>query len=189
MITFYLHWGNTRTLSNKNTAYFKDVCEGRSKKIKILCVYFAREHHEWEKLFQLDTSYFTLSNPEKNISFVVAKNNRQSFLAQIQSSDIIFIKWGNTQWLIDCFQDIPDLKKYLDGKIIAWSSAWALVFSKYFYENDKDTYLEWLSWFPVKMICHYDEKNIEALEILKNFKIKNMEIWKIPEQEYIIKKL
>ena len=123
MITFYLHGGNTRTLSNLNTLFFQNIFETFQKKSKVLCVYFARENTEWEELFKRDTNFIKLSNPEKDIRFTLAEKDTTIFLEQIQDADIIFIKGGHTLWLVDYFSQKINLKKLFEGKIIAGSSA------------------------------------------------------------------
>lgn len=56
-----------------------------------------------------------------------------AFVEQIKQADVIYLKGGNTNWLHDRLAEIPDLINLLSGKIVAGSSAGALVLSKYYY--------------------------------------------------------
>lgn len=115
----------------------------------------------------------------------MASENIRDFSNQLKSADVVFLKGGITLSLYKILKKVPNLEKSFSGKIIAGSSAGALVLAKYYYDGDYDTYNEGLGILPIKMICHWGEQRHSKLEDLKKFGEK-LEIYAIPEEKFVI---
>lgn len=186
MTKYILHGGHAGRQSPDNKKFFLEMVNGSSEKINVLVVLFAREKEIWNEKFEEDKRNFSSASPQKVFSFVLATDKTSTFIEQIKHADVIYLKGGNTHWLQDRLAKIPDLKNLLSGKVIAGSSAGALVLSKYYYENDNDTYNEGLGILPIKTFCHYAEEKSDKLAGLKEFGENIETIYTIPEEKFFI---
>ena len=186
MIRFFLHGWYIWVQSEGNKKFFRELLEVCNKKErKILIVPFARAESRWEeKRKEVEERFFEVCW-KKRIRIELASNTIAKLKEQILEHDIIFIWWWETIKLQKILEKIGNLKEILEGKMVAWSSAGALVFSKFYYENDTDSYHEWLSLLLVGMICHWKSQKKELAYIKKYWWVK--EILCIPEWEFIIR--
>lgn len=189
MITFFLHGWNTKKLSELNLQFFHDCVESSpSVGIKILCVYFSRKERDISKLFEEDISQFLRANLDKKLTFEIAKTDEKEFIQQVKEAHIVYIKWWNTLKLKNTLENFSHLKKVFDEKIIAGSSAWALVWASYFYENDTHNAHKWLWWFDEKIFCHFSTEKNQEVQKLRDF-WESRDIITIEEEKYILKYL
>lgn len=190
MTKYYLHGGNSSVNSEDNKQFFQQLVQGFEKTVNFLCVYFAKDREinknwNWDNLFDEDIKQISLFCPITNFDFILASENIEKFSDQVKNADIIFFKGGITPSLLKKLKEISDIEILFQNKIIAGSSAWALVFSQYYYDGDHDTYNEGLGILPIKMICHWGEKRYSKMEDLKKFG-ENLEIYTLPEEKFIV---
>lgn len=185
MIRYVLHGGATRRQTKDNARFFFEVTQGLPESATILCVYFARNRVDWAQLFEQDKINFSSAVPDKNLRFELAQEETNVFVEQIKKTNVIFIPGGSTPILQSHLKHINDLKNLLQNKVVAGSSAGALVFAEYYYENDDDTYNQGLGLLPYKIICHYSEAISGKREQLRKYG-KNLEILNIPEEKFLI---
>ena len=186
MTKYILHGGQAGRQSPDNKKFFLEMVNGLSDKVNVLCVLFAREKDVWNEKFEEDKRNFSSASPQKVFRFVLANDKTSAFTEQIKQADVIYLKGGNTHWLQDHLAEVPDLKNLLTGKVVAGSSAGALVLSKYYYENDDDTYNKGLGILPIKTFCHYEEEKSDKLTKLKEFGENIETIYTIPEEKFFI---
>lgn len=189
MTQYFLHgWYRTKK-SEKNKIFFSELLQNFSKeeKTNVLIILFAREKEVWEKKFEQIKNSFLSASPKKDFHFEQANEENKLFIKQIKKSQILFITGGNSHILQNYLEKIPALKKLLRDKIIVWSSAGWLVFSRYYYENDDNTYNKWLGFIDAKLLCHYDKNtNEEAKKKLEKFWEKDIVVYALKEQEFIV---
>ena len=186
MTKYILHGGAAGRQSPDNKKFFLEIVNGLSDKVSLLCVLFAREKDNWDKSFEEVKTYFSSASQQKVFSFVLANDKTSALVEQIKQADVIYLRGGNTHWLQEHLAKIPDLINLLNGKVVAGSSAGALVLSEYYYENDDDTYNKGLGILPIKTFCHYAEEKSDKLKKLKEFGENIETIYTIPEEKFFI---
>ena len=187
MTKYYLHGWYIWVISPGNTRFFTSIIEEVQKNdISLLLVLYAREASRWEAKARETEERFLRVSRDKNLSCTIASDDIETFKNQIQTSDIIFFHGGDTQKLQKKLEWIEALEKLLDGKIVAGSSAGALIFSEYYYENDNDRYHKGLGFFPLKMICHWNGQQSQMEHLCQLGDI-NSPILTIAEWEFIVR--
>jgi len=190
MTKYYLHGGKASFNSEDNKKFFQQLVAGFTETVNFLCVYFARDREintdwDWDSMLDQDITQISSFCPEMNFNFLLATENIEQFSDQIKTSDILFFKGGITPSLLKKLKEVPNIEHLFQNKIIAGSSAGALVFSKYYYDWDYDTYNEGLGILPIKMICHWGEERYSKLEDLKKLG-ESLEVYTIPEEKFFI---
>lgn len=175
-----------------NNNYYKEIINSAAGPVKILLVYFAAAKERWEELEKQHRSRFAAQAGGKEIEFQVASEKADEFIKQIKWCDAMFIRGGLTPVLQAQLEKVSNFKELIKDKVVAGSSAGALVFTKYYYEQDYDKIFEGLGILPVKMITHYlstgeyaATSGKDKLEKLKAYK-ENLPIYAIPETEFVI---
>jgi len=190
MTKYILHAGNTGRKTDDNKNFFYEITRGLSDPVKVLCVYYAKEDKsKWQELFENDQENFSSASPQKVLIFEMANDKTIAFVEQIKSADVIYMRGGNsTHILQEYLEKVDDLEKLWSGKVVAGSSAGAIVLSEYYYENDDEVrpYNKGLGILPIKTFCHYTEEQSDKLTKLKEYG-ENMEtIYTIPEEKFFI---
>ena len=184
MTKYILHGGATRQPSIHNDNYFKEILKDTDSP-KILMVYFASAKEKWDELFNDDQNHFLEFAGDKKLNFVLAKDDIEILKKQIKDADIIYMRGGHyTKNLQLVLEKINNLSNLLQDKIIAGSSAGAYVLCKYYFSQNHGLN-EGLGILPFKIIAHYSDKEKENLAKLKKTG-DDLEIYKIPETEYIV---
>ncbi len=184
MTKYILHGGETKKHSKNNKNFFRESV-GTAPHTKILVVLFAREEDLWEEIYSAIQKFFTKYSPEKELEFLLASPKIDELIKQIKNSNVIYMHGGNTHKLKEMLDKIPNLENLWKNKIISGSSAGALVLSKYWYENDDDSYNEGLGILPIKLFCHYKKENNDRLEKLKQFG-EPLPTYSLPEEIFFI---
>ena len=161
------------------------MLKGLETPIDILIMLFSREQEVWKDIYQALKNFFISAVPEKNLIFTLANEDPKTLIEQIKNSDRIYMHGGSTHMLKNVLVKIPNLEKIWKDKIIAGSSAGALVLGDYYYENDDDTYNKGLGILPYKMFAHYDDTKKDSLKKLEKFG-ENIKILTLPEQKFVI---
>ena len=186
MIRFFLHGWYLWVLSEGNKKFFLELLEASKKReVRILIIPFARVESRWEEKKKEIQDRFSSVKWKKEIHVELAEYSIPKMVQQIRENDIILLWWWATEKLQNTLALIENLKDKLDWKIVAWSSAGTLVFSKYYYENDTASYHNGLALISVGMICHWKNQEMELAYIKKYWWVD--EILCIPEWEYIIR--
>ncbi len=189
MTTYIFHGGNTFAVSSENTWFFEKILQAVPKaNIHILFIPFAREKERWSAGAKKIEERFTEVRSERTLIFDIADEGIDALRIQIQISDIVFIWGGDTQKLQKNLEEIPDLETLFEGKVVAGTSAGALVLTKYYYENDTDSFHPWLAILPIKCICHWKNEKWGLLDVLKTHGNPDDEILTLAEWEYEIMK-
>ncbi|MFA6383536.1 MAG: Type 1 glutamine amidotransferase-like domain-containing protein [Parcubacteria group bacterium] len=192
MTKYILNGGMTRIPCESNDNFFKEIITSVKKPVKVLLVFFAAERKRWPELEEEHKEKFFSRANGKKIEFGIASVDVKKFIQQVGWCDVVYIRGGLTPVLQKQLEKVPNFKDLIKNKIVAGSSAGALVFAKYYYEQDYDKIFEGLGYLPVKMITHYlcsgeyaATSGKDKLKILENYKEK-LPIYAIPETEFII---
>jgi len=185
MTKYILHGGVAKRDTIANRKFFFEIINGLPEPHNILIVCYAKEKDFWQETLEKDKLRFSLAAPEKVLDLVLANENINVFIEQMKQADAIYLHGGNSHVLQEYLEKIPNLKNLWKDKTIAGSSAGACVLGKYYYENDDDTYNKGLGLLPIKVFCHYTEKQADKLEKLKRYGEK-FEIRAIPEEKFLI---
>jgi peptidase E len=192
MTKYILHGGATGLPCENNDRYYREIINSASEVAKVLLVYFSVEESRWPEIFENHKKLFLAQAGNKKIEFTIASKNTDEFVNQVKSNDVVFIRGGNTLMLQRQLGKVANFERLLEGKTVAGSSAGALVFSRYYFDQDYDKMLEGLGILPVKMITHYlsDGKYAatsgkDRLRALENYKEK-LPVYSIRETEYMI---
>lgn len=184
MIQFYLHGGYIRIDTEKNRTLFREVLKQCPKvHPKVLIVPFARSFEKWDELFCQVSDQFARQSEIKQCSCVCA--SYEHIWEEIEQADIICIIGWNTERLQSKMSILNNLRELLNNKIVIGSSAGALMFASYYYENDTNEYFQGLWILPVGMICHWENQENELAHIKKYWWVN--EILCIPEWDFIIR--
>jgi peptidase E len=185
MTKYILHGGAWQSTADYKK-FFSEMIKDLPSQANILCVYFAREKFMWDENFEEDKIKFLSVSRQKNFNFEMAVDKVNVFLEQIKTSDLIYIRGGDTHILQKFLEKIDHLEVFWQGKTVAGSSAGALVLSKYYYENDDDTFNKGLGILPIKVFCHYTKEKSDKLEELKKIREDVKQIYAISEEEFFI---
>jgi peptidase E len=178
---FILHGGNTSQKSKDNDDFFAEILKDLESPVKVLIIYFSRKKSEWNKLFKDDSDNFKRVIGGKKIHLVLATKNINEFRKQIQDCDALYMRGGETKWLMSQLSKVDDFSEIIKGKVVAGSSAGAYVLSKY-YMNSKGEMGKGLGILSIKTIAHYNKSKKHELEKLKTYG-KNLKIFAIEEMK------
>lgn len=186
MIKFILHWWVTSVPSDSNMKFYQTIVNSIWWKWKILQAPFGAKYLDRNNVFDIDIEKFKKYTDTSNLKFTMAEKNVEILTRQIKESDVIYVRWWTTDWVLKVFQRINNLKDLLQNKVVAWSSAWSIMWTKYFFDQDTYEICDWLWFIQAKAITHFwgypdDDKSLIEL---KNYK-EDLPIYAIKEQEFI----
>lgn len=183
---FILHGGASNRKTEDNRKFFLDVLNSvESSNVRILCIYFARPEHRRNESFEEDKSiFFSLDTPKK-FELHQAKFDIEELRDQVTHSDVVFIQGGMKGCLKERLEELGNLSEMVKGKVVVGISAGANMLSKYYHSSVAHGVREGLGVLPIKMFCHYTEKNIDELEELNKYKEK-LPVYKIHEEKFSV---
>ncbi|MDP2669020.1 MAG: Type 1 glutamine amidotransferase-like domain-containing protein [bacterium] len=158
---FILHGGYAGRSNAENDDFFKEILKDAPQSAKILLVYFAKEKDEYYRMQAEDETQFEKNKGEHDISFEIA--SPETFLQQIEQTDIIYLHGGNTSRLLVELRKYPNLMDIINGKVVAGESAGAYALSSCFYSKTEGGIFKGLGFVSVKTICHYIGENEKKL--------------------------
>jgi peptidase E len=185
MTKFILVGGYPHKAPDGGKAFSEELVKGFNQPVRVLDCLFARPRDNWEKAFNQDKDFYTKHLP--NIKFIITLADPDKFIEQIENSDAIYIRGGDTRLLMSVLQKTGDWVSKLKGKTLAGSSAGADLIAKYFYDLDYLEFGKGLGLLPVKTLVHYgsdyNAPNINWESVYKNLKAykEDLEILKLPE--------
>jgi len=185
MTKYILHGGASKRETEDNKKFFREIADSLPNSAEVLVVCYMMVGKDWPEVLKADKRKFSSAAPDKKLNLVLADTHPDVFRGQLKSADAVYLHGGNTHILKEYPDKIPNLENLWQGKIIAGTSAGALVLTKYWYENDDDTYNQGLGILPFKLFCHYSEEKADKLKKLKAFG-DNSEVRIIPEEEFFV---
>ena len=186
MTKYVLHGGETSRPSEDNKKFFFEMTNGLSDPVKVLCVYFSRNKEDWDRLFNQDKESFSSASPTKVLKFARAEDDPKIFKEQLQNTDVIYMRGGDTDKLIEALKPIKNFGKLIQGKVVSGSSAGACALSKYFHTGTAGSKVrEGLGILQIKTFVHYAEEKQKDLQDLEN-RGQEMPVYKIPEEKFFI---
>jgi peptidase E len=192
MTKFILHGGYVSAPCQSNDNYFKEIISSVAGPMKVLIVYFAVEKDRWQEELEKHQKLFLTQAKNKQIEFALASEDSKEFIRQIKDNDVVFIRGGSTLMLKNQLDKIANFSELIRNKVVAGSSAGAIVFAKYYYSNGRDQISHGLDILHVKIITHYlstgeyaATSGPDKLKMLEDYKEK-LPVYAIPETEFIV---
>lgn len=155
MATFILHGGATGVRSENNDKFFQEIAAADGETVRVLIIPFAREREQWPELLQKIKERFYFQSRDKATECSLASEDPAELAEQLRTSNVVYLAGGQTERLQARLEKIVGFKELISGKIVAGSSAGALVLAKYYYDNDTDKIAAGLGLLPIKLITHY----------------------------------
>lgn len=168
MTKYILHGGNSKDVNPDNDSFFREMTLGLSGKVLVLLNYFSREDEEIDTLVEQDKQRFLQNSDNKDLSFEVA--NVDTLSEQIQRTDVMYMRGGETQKLVDKMKTVGYIEKLFANKVIGGSSAGVYVLAKYYWENDNGKIGDGLGIFDFKAYCHYEPQDKDIVQKLLDYK-------------------
>lgn len=187
MTKFILGGGYLFKAPDGGRAFVLELTKG-IKKPKILDCVFADPENETNKFLQ-DKERFA-----KFISdFEMELATPEKFVQQIKSCNVLFIRGGDTEILIDTLKKSGDWISALDGKTVAGTSAGAMAIAKYSHALVQDKIIEGFGILLVKVIAHWQSEIYEinwekAKTELQNYK-EDLPVYALKEGEFVTIKI
>ncbi len=154
MTRFVLAGGYPWKASDGGAAFVQACLAPAKKTATILICLFARAEAEWQQGYKDDVTRFTAHSAGSQLHFVLA--SRDTFAAQVQRADIIYLRGGNTQQLVTALCRDKAWLQYLDGKTVVGTSAGADAIATYYYGLDELRIGGGLGLLPIKVLVHYE---------------------------------
>lgn len=183
MIKFVLHGGNTSEVNKDNNSFFREMTVNQKKSLKVLLCYFACEEEDIDKKFKQDIGKFKKYSIKKKLEFDVAEV--KTFGEQIKKSDAIYLRGGNTSWLVNKLMRTKDLEKLLEGKVVGGSSAGVYCLAKYYFGNDSKKLGKGIGVLNIKAFCHYRNNDTIIIEKLTSYKEK-LPLLILPNYKWVV---
>lgn len=192
MTKYILHGGEAGKPCESNDKYFREIINSVGDPARILLIYFAVDEGRWEELAAFHRQRFLDQAGNKKIEFSVASLIPEEFVRQVKDNEALFIRGGETPKLQRILEQISNFKELSSNKVVAGSSAGAIVFSKYYYDQDHDQLFDGLNYLPVKMFTHYKSTGQYAatsgedkLKMLEDYK-EQLPVYAIRETEFVV---
>jgi peptidase E len=183
MTKYILHGGNTKEDNEENNAFFKEMTSGQSDQINILLCYFARADEEINECAKQDKDKFIKESENKNLIFEVLDSEKLA--DQVKKADVIYFRGGNTAKLKEKLSQTSNLEELLKDKVVGGSSAGVYVFTRFFWENDTEEFMEGLGFLNLKAFCHYTEEHSDRRDQLLNHG-ENLPLLILPNYKWVI---
>lgn len=158
MIKYILVGGYIRNASDKGRAFCEELVKDFEKKpVKILDCIFARPVELWQKILEEDKVFMS----EFVTDFDLELADPDIFVEQVKRSDVVFLRGGFTKVLMDMLSKNADWINYLDGKVVAGSSAGGEVIAKYYHVLTTNRKGDGFGLVPIKFIPHWKSSNFD----------------------------
>ena len=189
---FILHGGYTSEENDLNQGYFAEMVKGVSDGGKILLVYFASKDEGVEEKYQKDSARLLSFAKDRTIHPVRATD--KNFIEEVKSSDVIYLRGGDTQKLKTTLDKYPNFTEVIKGKVISGSSAGAYVLSKYYFTNSLNKVMEGYGCVPAKVVCHYQSKihpspeNVDPVNAMEEHD-NDLELILLKDYEWVVREI
>jgi cyanophycinase-like exopeptidase len=152
MTKYIITGGYVHKARDGGKAFCEEIIKGiNAKPIKILDCVFARNKELWEKGIQSDNLFFSkfINNFELELAEI------DNFTEQVKSSDVVYLKGGYTNLLMDALSKDTHWIKELDGKVVVGSSAGADAIVAYYSIIKTNKVGHGFGLLPIKFISHW----------------------------------
>lgn len=183
MTTFILSGGNINSANEKKIEYYNFLLNSFDN-ANILVIAFARDKSEWPVVEEETKKEF--ARYSDNVDVTSASTDPNKFKNQVSLADIVILKGGNTDMLIDHLSKLHFADLNLKNKIISGSSAGAYALSKKYYSLTHQGVKRGLGLIDTNIIVHYlspTYRSIDWIEAVNNFDA-NEPILLIPEKTF-----
>ena len=153
MIRYILVGGYPWKAADGGKAFVEACMEQAPDPVNILVCLFARDESEWEQAFKDDIARFQAHLGSRRANFILA--TKDSFASQVADADVIYLRGGFTDQLINTLQTDTSWLQHLDGKTLVGTSAGADAIAAYHYNLDNPRFGRGLGLLPVKVLVHY----------------------------------
>ena len=186
MTKYILHGGETGRPTEDNKQFFIEMTKGLPDPFTILCIYFARQRDQWDKLLAQDKDRFSSASPKKSLKFICADSDIKIFQEQLQETHVVYMRGGDTDMLLNVLRSIENLNALIKGKVVSGSSAGACALSSYFHTGTHGTTVRnGLGILRIKAFVHYTEEKQNDLEELEK-RGEKLPVYKIPEEKFFV---
>ena len=178
---YILHGGfHPGQTDEDNRDFFREILREAPEHAKVLLVPFAKNVDRVLPATTKISGEFEKNKWQQKIVIEVA--TEENFIQQVISADVIYFQGGVSLKLLDVLKKYPDLKKSVQGKIVAGESAGANVLGAFFYSPHANEVYEGLGFVPVKVIPHYTKEYEGRLDAVGQ----GIELLALPEYSYKI---
>ena len=188
MIKYILVGGYIQKTADRGRSFCEELVKNVDvyRPVKILDCMFARPINSWDEKLTEDNQM--LSEFITNFVLILADVNK--FEDQVKDADVVFLRGGETDVLLDLLRKIPNWTKDLEGKTIAGTSAGAMAIAKYSHALEQDKLMEGLGLLPVKVVAHWKSDVYEvdwdrALKEIKDYK-EDLPVYTLAEGEFVV---
>ena len=173
MTKYILVGGRVHGAEDGGKSFVYQLVKGIHHKPKILICLFAVEKELWQERFKGDQEFFGKFLTD----FELELADENKFSEQVKNNDILFIRGGYTQSLMELLTKNISWIKELNEKVVAGTSAGAEAIAKYYFVTKTKRNGDGLGLLPLKFIPHWksayfdDESlNIDWDKIYTDFK-------------------
>lgn len=191
MTRYILVGGYPWKAADGGKAFVESCVAPADSPITILVCLFARDEAEWKQAFEDDVARFTGHLPGRSLKFVLA--SKDNFAEQVEKADVIYLRGGDTQQLVNELSHDKSWLDYLDNKTLVGTSAGADAIATYYYALDNPRIEHGLGLLPIKVLVHYESDYgngsidwHEAYEALDSYGEK-LELLAIREGQFIVR--
>lgn len=185
MTKYILHGGALKKNNKDNVLFLREIVSDLPDPVSILIVCHMMDDKDWNEVLEDDRRKFKAAIPDRELNLILADEDKDTFIEQVKKADVVFMHGGRTRIIRDFLKEIPNIESLWKGKTVAGTSAGALALTKYWYENDDDTYNIGLGILPFKLFCHYTDEKSDKLEELKTFK-ENIEVRTLADCKFFV---
>lgn len=168
MTKFIFHGGGASQQTALNDSFYKELVKDVPQNGTVLLVYFASRSNDNSERIKYDIDKCNEFS-EFSLNFTVA--TLEGFTDQIAVADVIYLRGGSTEKLLNVLKQYQNLKEKFVGKTVAGSSAGAYVLSSYYSSHYEDIVQKGLGIVHVRVVTHLDSKTMpprpDAVEVLK----------------------
>lgn len=174
MITTYiLAGGNDRASEDYGKRLAQEITKYAAKP-KILSCFFASPAETWQAKASDWKTWFSGCF---GANFTYDYAQKDTFLDQIDLSDVIYLHGGITQLLLSALPYADELKAHFKGKIIVGSSAGANLLSKKYWSSTKAEPGNGLGLVDINTMVHYGSPDMEGIS-------RTLDDWKKEEIQF-----
>jgi len=167
MTKYILHGGYLVRENSLNKNFFSEISKNLNDDDKVLMCCFAPSEQSGlseEEKFKRGKEVFEKNITDKNLEYVFASH--EDFIKQLKEADALYLHGGMTDGLHDYLKDYPEfVQEAKKKKLVIGSSAGAYVLAEYSIDYaDKSKAEKRFGFLPIKIHCHFEDKNKKALE-------------------------
>lgn len=153
MTKFVLVGGHPWKTRDGGKGFAEELVAGFADPVNILLVCFARPKSAWHQTLLDDQEFFT--NHLRGTQLHLRLADERGFEDQVRRANVILLKGGTSEVLVDTLSRHKGWEKGLDGKILAGSSAGADAISRSYFDLDSPGVRHGLALLPIAALVHY----------------------------------